>query len=127
MRVSDLSSRLKVSSPSVSKALHKLKSKAYISYHRYGYIYLTEDGKEVGRFLVERNAILQDFLYLLEADCNIGEEAEAMEHYLSPTTIASVQALVLFMRRRPEIYEEVKSFIAAERSSAKGAVNPASS
>lgn len=111
VRVSDLSSRLKVSSPSVSKALRKLRSKEYISYHKYGYIYLTDWGNEIGRFLVERNAILQDFLALIEADCNIGEEAEAMEHYLSQKTIASIQSLVAFMRKEPEVSAKIRNFI----------------
>lgn len=115
VRVSDLSSRLKVSSPSVSKALRKLRSKEYISYRKYGYIYLTDWGNEIGRFLVERNAILQDFLELIEADCNIGEEAEAMEHYLSRTTIASIKALVIFMRKEPEVSAKIRAFIREQK------------
>lgn len=114
VRVSDLSSRLKVSSPSVSKALQKLRSKDCINYRKYGDIYLTEWGNEIGRFLVERNRILQDFLYLIEADCNIGEEAEAMEHYLSRTTIEAIKALVVFLRRETEIYEKIRDFIRHE-------------
>lgn len=111
VRVTDLSSQLKVSLPSVSKALRKLRSKEYISYRKYGDIYLTEWGAEIGKFLVERNRILQEFLYLIEADCNIGEEAEAMEHYLSRTTIEAIQALVVFMRHKPEVYEQIRDFM----------------
>lgn len=111
VRVSDLSSRLKVSLPSVSKALRKLRSKECISYRKYGYIYLTDMGDEIGKFLVERNAILQEFLSMVEADCNIAEEAEAMEHYLSRATIGSIQALVGFMRLKPDIQTEMKNFI----------------
>jgi len=111
VRVSDIGGKLKVSSPSVSKALRKLKSKEYIMYRRYGDIYLTDWGRLVGRFLVERNRILQDFLYLIEADCNISEEAEAMEHYLSRTTIYSIQSLVKFMKSNPNIHVEFKQFL----------------
>lgn len=115
VRVSDLSIRLKVSLPSVSKALRKLRSKEYISYRKYGEICLTDWGNEIGQFLVRRNTILQEFLYLIEADCNIGEEAEAMEHYLSRTTIASIHSLVDFMRREPEIHEKIRAFIRAKK------------
>ena len=111
VRVTDLSGRLKVSSPSVSKALQKLRSKEFITYRKYGYIYLTDWGNAVGRFLVERNAILQAFLSLLEARCNIGEEAEAMEHYLSLATIESIKALVDFMRENPEISRRLRAYI----------------
>lgn len=111
VRVSDLSGRLKVSSPSVSKALQKLRSKEFITYHKYGYIYLTDWGNAIGKFLVERNAILQEFLFLIGARCNIGEEAEAMEHYLSLATIESIQALVDFMRDKPEIARQLRAYI----------------
>lgn len=111
VRVSDIGGKLKVSAPSVSKALRKLKSKEYIMYRRYGDIYLTDWGRTVGRFLVERNRILQDFLYLIEADCNISEEAEAMEHYLSRTTIYSIQSLVNFVKANPNIHVEFKQFL----------------
>lgn len=111
VRVSDIGSRLKVSAPSVSKALRKLKSKEYIIYRKYGDIYLTDWGRTVGRFLVERNRILQDFLYLIEAPCNISEEAEAMEHYLSRSTIYSIQSLVKFIQANPSIHGEFKQFI----------------
>ncbi len=111
VRVSDIGRKLKVSAPSVSKAIRKLKSKEYIIYRKYGDIYLTDWGRIVGRFLVERNRILQDFLYLIEADCNISEEAEAMEHYLSRTTIYSIQSLVSFMKENPEIHVNFKQFM----------------
>lgn len=111
VRVSDLSARLKVSSPSVSKALQKLRRKEFITYRKYGYIYLTDWGNAVGKFLVERNGILQAFLSLIEARCNIGEEAEAMEHYLSRVTIESIKALVEFMQEHPEIAERMRAYI----------------
>lgn len=111
VRVSDLSNQLKVSLPSVSKALQKLKKKGYIEYHKYGDIYLSELGNDIGLFLVERNAILQEFLYMIEADCNIAEEAEAMEHYLSRTTIYSIQAIGLFMKQHQDVYKELRDFI----------------
>ena len=102
--------------PSVTKALRKLRSKEYINYHKYGYIYLTDWGNEIGRFLVERNSILQDFLFLISADCNISEEAEAMEHYLSRTTIESIKAMVIYLQQNKEIGEQLKMFIKQKKN-----------
>ena len=116
VRVSDLSKQLKVSLPSVTKALRKLRSKEYINYHKYGDIYLTDWGDEIGRFLVERNDVLQRFLYLIDAECNISEEAEAMEHYLSPTTIESIQALVIYLEEHQEVCQELNRLIKQRHS-----------
>ncbi|MDL2280775.1 DNA-binding protein [Selenomonadales bacterium OttesenSCG-928-I06] len=108
VRVSEISNKLNVSLPSVSKALRKLKLKGYINYQRYGYIYLTEQGDIVGKFLIERNALLQNFLKLIGSDCNVSAEAEAMEHYLSKPTIFAIEQLVDFFNSHPKIYDEFK-------------------
>ncbi len=102
VRVTDLSHKLAVSLPSVTKALHKLNKSEFISYQRYGEIILTEKGKQRGDFLVKRNRLLQEFLILIGTDCDITAEAEAMEHYLSDATICSIQAIVTFLNNNPE-------------------------
>lgn len=102
VRVTDISHKLAVSLPSVSKALHKLKKGEFITYQRYGEIILTEKGKQLGDFLVKRNQVLQEFLILIQTNCDIVAEAEAMEHYLSDTTIRSIQAIVTFLKHNPE-------------------------
>jgi DtxR family Mn-dependent transcriptional regulator len=105
VRVTDISRKLNVSLPSVSKALRKLKAGQYINYQRYGIINLTDKGRKTGNFLVERNKILQEFLTLICAECDIAAEAEAMEHYLSKETIKSIQLLVTFMQEYTECYQ----------------------
>jgi DtxR family Mn-dependent transcriptional regulator len=105
VRVTDISRKLSVSLPSVSRALRKLKAGQYINYQRYGIINLTDKGRKIGNFLVERNKLLQEFLTLICANCDIAAEAEAMEHYLSKNTIKSIQILVKFMQDHPECYQ----------------------
>jgi len=105
VRVTDLSIKLGVSLPSVTKALRKLKSGQYIYYQRYGEITLTEKGKKLGDFVVKRKQRLQEFLVLINTDCDIAAEAEAMEHYLSEATIRSIQAIVTFLNQNPEWYK----------------------
>ena len=51
VRVTDISRKLNVSLPSVSKALRKLKAGQYINYQRYGIIDLTDKGKKNGKLL----------------------------------------------------------------------------
>lgn len=115
VRVSEISHKLNVAQPSVTKALRRLKLKEYITYQRYGLIGLTDKGKRIGSFLVKRNQILQEFLLLLSAQCNVSEEAEAMEHYLSVSTIDVIQTFVAFMRQNPLIHEQLTAFIISQQ------------
>ena len=115
VRVTDLSRKLAVSLPSVTKALLKLKKSEFITYQRYGEIILTEKGKQLGDFLVKRNQVLQEFLILIQTDCDIAAEAEAMEHYLSDATIRSIQAIVTFLNTNPEWHKVLLEHIVSDR------------
>jgi len=119
VRVTDLSHKLAVSLPSVTKALHKLKKGEFISYQRYGEITLTEKGKQLGDVLVKRNQLLQEFLILIQTDCDIGAEAEAMEHYLSDATIRSIQAIVTFLKNNPEWHKVLLEHIVSSSNTDK--------
>ena len=110
VRVTDISKRLKVSLPSVTKALYKLRDENYIKYERYGEIRLTDQGNEFGSYLVTRNKLLQEFLALICSKCNFAFEAEAMEHYLSAATIDAINNLVEFMKCNPAWQQAFKNF-----------------
>ncbi len=105
VRVSDISHKLNFALPSVSKALGKLRAMGYISYQKYGFISLTDKGRQTGSYLVKRNQVLQGFLVLLRAPCDVAAEAEAMEHYLSRETVDSIHVMMDFMHDNPEVYK----------------------
>lgn len=111
VRVTDISNRLKVALPSVTKALYKLRDQSYIKYERYGEIKLTDQGKEYGLYLVTRNQLLQEFLALICSKCNFAAEAEAMEHYLSMATIDAIRNLVEFMKDNPAWQQAFNDFM----------------
>jgi len=111
VRVTDISHKLNVAMPSVTKALSKLKAHKYITYERYGLIYLTERGQETGTYLVNRNQIIQDFLVFLKVDCNVAAEAEAIEHYLSVSTIETFERLVDFLKENPELHQKLLCYL----------------
>ncbi|AOT71650.1 metal-dependent transcriptional regulator [Geosporobacter ferrireducens] len=108
IRVLDIADRLNVSSPSVVKALKKLHEEKLIRYIRYTEIRLTDDGEKLGRLLVRRNAVLQEFLKVIRSNCNLEKEAEAMEHYLSPPTISAIENLIAFLKLKEvrEMYDK---------------------
>ncbi len=111
VRVTDISNRLKVALPSVTKALYRLRDESYINYERYGEIRLTDKGKEFGNYLVTRNQLLQEFLALICSNCNFAAEAEAMEHYLSTATIEAIKTFVDFMKANPSWQQAFNDFI----------------
>ncbi|WP_425060045.1 HTH-type transcriptional regulator MntR [Sporomusa carbonis] len=119
VRVTDISHRLNVSLPSVTKALGKLRAGGYITYQKYGMIGLTDKGRQTGGYLVERNTLLQEFLRTICADCDVAAEAEAMEHYLSKSTITSIQRLMVFMKENPEVYQRFVGYVRENKHTQK--------
>jgi len=111
VRVTDISNRLKVALPSVTKALYKLRDESYIKYERYGEIKLTDQGKEFGYYFVTRNQLLQEFLALICSKCDFAVEVEAMEHYLSAATIDAIKTLVEFMKGNPSWQQDFNDFM----------------
>lgn len=98
VRVSDIAACLTVTMPSVNSAIRKLSNENYLAYKKYRELVLTPKGRRVGRFLVERNGVLQEFLKVIDSDCDIKAEAEAMEHYLTLPTIRAIESLVDFFK-----------------------------
>lgn len=111
VRVTDISLKLHVKLPSVTKALGKLREGGYITYQKYGMIGLTAKGRQIGYYLVERNALLQDFLRTICTDGDINAEAEGMEHYLSEETIVAIQRFMVFMKNNPEDYQRFVDYV----------------
>lgn len=110
VRVTDIAACLNVSLPSVTRALQRLDESHYINYRRYKDIILTEKGKELGHFLVERNRIIREFLKLIDSKCDVAAEAEAMEHYLSLPTLTAIINFVKFSENHPFWLDEYKDF-----------------
>lgn len=102
-KIRDLASKLGVSSPSVVKALKKLDNDDYVIYEKYKGITLTEKGKKQGKSLVKRHDILKEFLIIVDSNCNPEDEAEAMEHYLSPSTVETFKLLSTFLKDNNDV------------------------
>jgi len=110
IRIKDIADCLNVSMPSVVKGLRKLNRLGYIIYMPYEKIELTDKGKYKGKFLVERNKILRDFIDIIGAECDIKQEAEAMEHYLTTATIRSIEKIVKFFKNNGDVLKQFNEF-----------------
>lgn len=120
VRVTDISQKLKVKLPSVTKALGRLRAAGYITYQKYGMIGLTDMGRQTGCYLVARNNLLQDFLRMIRTDCDVAAEAEAMEHYLSKSTLSSIERVMVFMKENPGVYQRFVDYVQAAKRTPGG-------
>lgn len=120
VRVTDISHKLNVKLPSVTKALGRLRAAGYITYQKYGLIGMTDMGRQTGCYLVARNTLLQDFLRMIQAECDVAAEAEAMEHYLSKSTISSIERIIMFMKENTEVYQRFVEFVQTVKRLPKG-------
>lgn len=105
-RIGRLSQLLNVRASSATKMIQRLASLGLIEYERYGTIHLSEKGKELGNFLLERHNILGEFFQLLGSEeSEFLKQIELIEHNLSAGTVLNIKCLCDFFYEHPEIYE----------------------
>lgn len=116
-RVSDIAEGLEVHPSSVTKMIQKLDKDEYLIYEKYRGLVLTNKGKKVGKRLVDRHQLLEEFLELIGVQQeNIYKDVEGIEHHLSWDSITRIETLVEYFRRDQErvqtlysIHEEIVS------------------
>lgn len=112
MRMNKLAELLNVKASSASKMVQKLGELGLLKYEKYGIIILTDDGKEVGRYLLDRHRIIEEFLKTIGISESLLIETELIEHNISPNTLSNIRILTEFFINNPEIvkrYEEFKA------------------
>jgi len=110
MRINTLSELLNVKPSSATRMVQKLKELGLICYEKYGIIFLTDDGKEYGRFLLERHNVVEEFLKSLGIKENLLTETELVEHNISKNTMERIKKLNRILEAYPEITGEFETF-----------------
>lgn len=113
MRINTLSELLNVKPSSATKMVQKLTELGLLDYKKYGIIFLTESGRELGKFLLERHNIIEKFLESMGIDENLLIETELIEHNVSANTLKSIDQLNKFFEAHPEVLKEFEKFKAA--------------
>ena len=112
MRMNKLAELLNVKASSASKMVQKLGEIGLLKYEKYGIIILTDDGKEVGRYLLNRHKIIEGFLKTIGISESLLVETELIEHNISPNTLKNINMLNKFFSNNPEtmkMFEEFKT------------------
>ncbi|MDQ0190501.1 transcriptional regulator MntR [Alicyclobacillus cycloheptanicus] len=110
-RVSDIASSLEVQPSSVTKMLQKLDENQYVTYEKYRGIILTSRGQRLGKQMKERHRMLAEFLRMLDVgEETIQKDVEGIEHHVSPRTLDSLQALVMFFEQNADCLAQFQVF-----------------
>lgn len=110
-RVNDIANALNVQPPSVSKMIRKIRGKDLVIYEKYGIIKLTEQGKKVGKYLINRHNTLREFLELIGVQENIHKDVEGLEHNVSPATMECIIKFVKFFKKNDELTNKYMTYI----------------
>ena len=110
-RVSDIAEALSVLPSSVTKMVQKLDKDGYLIYEKYRGLTLTPKGNKLGKRLVQRHELLEQFLRFIGVDeQRIYEDVEGIEHHLSWNSIERIADLVQLMEEKPELLENLQHF-----------------
>ncbi|MCR2820177.1 transcriptional regulator MntR [Lederbergia panacisoli] len=108
-RVSDIAEALAVHPSSVTKMVQKLDRDSYLVYEKYRGLILTKKGEKIGKRLVERHDLLENFLRLIGVkEENIYEDVEGIEHHLSWNSIDRIGDLVQYFEENEDRLTELR-------------------
>jgi len=92
--IKDLSNYLNVKPSSASKMANRLKDLNLIDFEKYGQISLNEDGKNIGKYLLYRHNVLNNFFKLLNKNKYNLEQVEKIEHFIDYDTVRNIEKLI---------------------------------
>ncbi|HPU01994.1 MAG: transcriptional regulator MntR [Firmicutes bacterium] len=110
-RTSQLAAQLNVQAPSVTKTVQKLAHLGLLNYEKYGLIRLTEKGKRMGRFLLKRHTLIENFLKLIGVkEPFLLRDTEMIEHHLSLNAFHKIKLLYKFLQANPAVMEQFNRY-----------------
>lgn len=122
-RVSDIAEQLDVHPSSVTKMVQKLDQTKFLVYEKYRGLVLTQKGKKIGKRLVRRHELLEQFLRIIGVDEKfIHSDVEGIEHHLSWEAIECIEYLVEYFQTEPRRVQELRSIKEAEEETVKNDV-----
>ncbi|MEM3325463.1 MAG: metal-dependent transcriptional regulator [Thermoplasmata archaeon] len=95
-----LSEALKISPSTVTEMLQKLAEKGYLEYVSYKGVTLTEKGREIGRKILERHRLVEEFLKFINVDeRKIHDLACKIEHVMDDDVFNGISNLLYKYRQ----------------------------
>lgn len=91
VRIKELAEGLHVKPSSASKMAGNLKSQGLVEFEKYGTVSLTEDGMQLGEYLLFRHEVLHRFFCYINQNTDELEQVEKVEHFMNPQTVYNIQ------------------------------------
>lgn len=101
VRISFLAGKLNVRPSSASKMVSQLRDLGLVSFEKYGLVQPTEQGWQVGRYLLYRHDVLHHFLCVLNGSRDELEQVEQVEHFLNEETVRNLERLTVRLDDAP--------------------------
>lgn len=111
IRINTLSGLLNVSAPSTTRMVQKLSQLGLIYYQKYGIIVLTENGMEIGRYLLHRHKVIETFLKNLGVKEKLLIETELIEHSISGNSLHRLDILNRFFEQNPGFFQSFNQYL----------------
>ena len=83
---------------------------AFLDYKKYGIIQLTKDGERIGKFLLNRHRIIEDFLKIIGVEENLLVNTELIEHNVTTGALSKIEMLNSFFRSNPDIMDKFNEY-----------------
>ena len=110
IKSSELSTELNMPLKKTIQALQRMHFQKYIVYLAYQPIAITDKGKEMAKYLISRDELIDEFLDILQLTDNREEEREGMKQFLSYEALEGIERFVCFVRQYPEIINRYRSY-----------------
>jgi Mn-dependent DtxR family transcriptional regulator len=90
--------------------IQKLAELKFVNYEKYGIILLTENGKNMGKYLLKRHNIIEGFFKVLGISDGVLEQTEKVEHTISNETVEYLEDFISFIQEHPKIISDFDIF-----------------
>jgi len=95
VRVGAVAEKLNVKPSSATKMIANLKKQGLVLSEKYGYVQLTDAGREFGEYLVFRHETIHRLLCYINQSDNELEQVEKIEHFINAKTVGNIQRLLV--------------------------------
>ncbi|WP_300382770.1 metal-dependent transcriptional regulator [Clostridium sp.] len=103
IRINVLAQLLNVKDSSASKMVKRLGELNLVNYEKYGAVTLTDKGKEVGEYLLNRHNIIESFLIFIGCSRDSLIQTELIEHVITEDAIKNIKVLYDFLNNDDKI------------------------
>lgn len=110
IRINILAQLLNVKDSSASKMVKKLGELGLVNYKKYGIVTLTDEGEKLGKFLLNRHNIIENFLSFMGCKEDALVQTELIEHIITEETVENMQILYDFFKSNKDILEKYMDY-----------------